>query len=271
MTVYFLGGGNMAEAIIAGLRRARPVLPVHVADRGEEKRRRLAQQYRVAVSEKLPVPTADDVLVLAVKPQDMQTACAGVETGGALVLSVAAGLSTATLSRYLNGHTRIIRVMPNTPSKIGLGVSGLFAPEYIGQTDRDTAEMLMRPAGMTIWLDDENRMHRITGISGSGSAYVFYLLDALAAAAREQGFSAQDARSLSLATFKGAVALAEAQTEDFSVLQQQVTSKGGTTAEAVKVFEARDIAGSIAQGVAACVRRSEEIAAVFEKTPSEAV
>ncbi len=265
MTIYFLGGGNMAEAIISGLRAQQPQWPVHVANRGEEKRRKLAENYGVAVSERLPELTADDVLVLAVKPQDMQAACAGIAANGALVLSVAAGLSTDTLSRYLNGHRRIIRVMPNTPSRIGLGVSGLFAPQTIDPADRATAEALMRPSGLTVWLDDESQMHSITGISGSGSAYVFYLLNALSQAAEQQGFSPEEARRLSLATFQGAVALAERQNEDFAVLQQQVTSKGGTTAEAIKVFETRDVAGSIAEGVAACVARSKEIGKMFEQ------
>lgn len=199
------------------------------------------------------------MLVLAVKPQDMQSACANVQAGGALVLSVAAGLSVATLSRYLGGTRRIVRTMPNTPSKIGLGVSGLFAESNVSEADKQTAENIMQAVGQTVWLAEENQMHAITGISGSGPAYVFYLLNALQTAAEQQGFSSEEARSLSLATFKGAVALAEQSGEAFALLQQQVTSKGGTTHEAIETFKAKHVAESIGEGVAACVERSQQM------------
>ncbi|WP_038327669.1 pyrroline-5-carboxylate reductase family protein, partial [Kingella kingae] len=127
MTIYFLGGGNMAAAIVAGLCQAERTTEIHVANRGAEKRAALAAKYGVTVSEKLPTLTKNDVLILAVKPQDMQAACENVASSGALVISLAAGLSIATLSRYLGGTQRIIRAMPNTPAQIGLGVTGLFA------------------------------------------------------------------------------------------------------------------------------------------------
>ncbi|STZ77191.1 pyrroline-5-carboxylate reductase [Bergeriella denitrificans] len=259
MNVYFLGGGNMAAAIAGGLVK-QGGYRVHIANRGEEKRARLARELGVAVSEKLPPLTADDVVILAVKPQDMQTACAGLETNGALVLSVAAGLSADTLSRYLGGTRRIVRIMPNTPSSIGLGVSGLYAAAGADEADRQTAERIMQAVGITVWLDEEAQMHAITGISGSGPAYVFYLLNALKSAALAQGFDEEQARSLSLATFKGAVALAEQSGSDFGVLQQNVTSKGGTTYEAIETFKARQVGEAIEAGVAACVARSQEMA-----------
>ena len=195
MTVYFLGGGNMAAAIVAGM-AAEGDWQIHVANRGAEKRAQLAQQFGVAVSEKLPPLGADDILVLAVKPQDMQAALAGVQANGALVLSVAAGLSVATLSRYLGGTRRIIRIMPNTPGRIGLGVAGMFAADGANEADRQAADAIMRTNGSTVWLDDEAQMHAITGISGSGPAYVFYLLNALKEAAQAQGFDEATARSL---------------------------------------------------------------------------
>ena len=160
----------------------------------------------VEVSESLPELNSDDVLILAVKPQDMEAACRNVRANGALVLSVAAGLSIDTLSRYLGGTRRIVRTMPNTPGKIGLGVSGMFAAAEVSEADRAAADRIMRSIGLTVWLEEEDKLHNITGISGSGPAYVFYLLSALQAAAQAQGFSKEDARALSLATFKGAVA-----------------------------------------------------------------
>ena len=149
--------------------------------------------------------------------------------------------------------------MPNTPGKIGLGVSGMFAEAEVSEADRTAADRIMRSVGLTVWLDEEDKLHNITGISGSGPAYVFYLLGALQAAAQAQGFSEEDARALSLATFKGAVALAEQSGEDFAQLQLNVTSKGGTTHEAIKTFKSCHVAEAIAQGVKACVKRSQEM------------
>lgn len=263
MKICFLGGGNMAAAIAGGLVK-QGGYRVHIAERGAEKRERLARELGVAVSEKLPALSADDVLVLAVKPQDMQAACAGLQTGGALVLSVAAGLGIDTLSRYLGGTRRIVRVMPNTPSKVGLGVSGMFAADGAGEADKRLADAMMLSVGQTVWLDNEAQMHAVTGISGSGPAYVFYLMNALKAAAEAQGFDGETARRLSLAVFAGAAALAEQSGEDFGVLQQNVTSKGGTTVAAVAAFEQHRLPAALQAGVAACVARSQEMAQQFE-------
>ncbi|WP_107688283.1 pyrroline-5-carboxylate reductase [Neisseria wadsworthii] len=264
MTIYFLGGGNMAAAIVAGLHRKCRQGEVHVVNRGAEKREKLAKLYGVRTSETLPPLSADDTLVLAVKPQDMERACSGVQANGALVLSVAAGLSVDTLSRYLGGTRRIIRIMPNTPSQIGMGVSGLYAADGVGEADKIRAADLMQPSGSVIWLDEEALIHAVTGISGSGPAYVYYLMNALQEAAKAQGFDEETARALSLATFKGAVALAEQTGESFAVLQQNVTSKGGTTHAAVETFKQHQVAEAIGWGVDACVNRSQEIAAQFE-------
>ncbi|QMT36211.1 pyrroline-5-carboxylate reductase [Neisseria wadsworthii] len=263
MTIYFLGGGNMAAAIVAGLHRKGKQGEVHVVNRGAEKREKLAALYDVRTSETLPPLTAEDMLVLAVKPQDMEKACFGVQTNGALVLSVAAGLSVDTLSRYLGGTRRIIRIMPNTPSQIGMGVSGLYAADGAGEADKIRAADLMRPSGSVIWLDEEAQIHALTGISGSGPAYVYYLMNALQEATKAQGFDEETAKTLSLETFKGAVALAEQTGESFAVLQQNVTSKGGTTHAAIETFKQHQVAEAIGWGVDACVARSQEIAAQF--------
>ncbi|HFC5886361.1 TPA: pyrroline-5-carboxylate reductase [Neisseria meningitidis] len=258
MNVYFLGGGNMAAAVAGGLVK-QGEYRIHIANRGAEKRERLQKELGVETSATLPELHSGDVLILAVKPQDMEAACKNIRTNGVLVLSVAAGLSVGTLSRYLGGTRRIVRVMPNTPGKIGLGVSGMFAEAEVSETDRRIADRIMKSVGLTIWLEDEAQMHGITGISGSGPAYVFYLLDALQNAAIRQGFDMAEARALSLATFKGAVALAEQTGEDFEKLQKNVTSKGGTTHEAVEAFRRHRVAEAISEGVCACVRRSQEM------------
>ena len=149
--------------------------------------------------------------------------------------------------------------MPNTPGKIGLGVSGMYAGTEVSKTDCKIADQMMKSVGLTVWLDDEEKMHGITGISGSGPAYVFYLLEALQNAAIGQGFNSEEARALSLATFKGAVSLAEQTGEEFGQLRQKVTSKGGTTHEAIETFKRHHVAEAIEEGVCACVRRSQEM------------
>lgn len=260
MTLYFLGGGNMASAIIARLHATQTPHKIHVANRGAEKRTQLAQQFGVSTSETLPEIQDSDVLILAVKPQDMQSALTNVHAPNALVLSLAAGLPIATLSQYLGGNPRIIRIMPNTPARVGLGVSGLYAAPQTSPADRQLAQKLMQSCGQTIWLDNEEQMHAITAISGSGSAYVFYLLNALQQAAEQQGFDTQTAHAISLQTFKGAIALAEQTGTPFAELQNQVTSKGGTTFAALESFRTNQIAEHLAQGVAAAANRSREMA-----------
>lgn len=259
MAIVFLGGGNMAAAIISGLRQRAYETNMVVSERNPERCAFLRRQYEVETPLHLPVLRADDVLILAVKPQDMQEACRDIELNGALVLSIAAGLNVETLSRYLGGSRRIVRVMPNTPAQIGLGVSGLFAAEGVSDDDRVRAQDIMQAAGMTVWLDNEAQMDAVTAVSGSGPAYVFYLMNALQQAAIAQGFDEQTAYRLSLATFKGAVLLAEHSAASFEVLQQQVTSKGGTTFAALEVFRQHQLAEKLGEGVQAACKRSQEL------------
>lgn len=263
MSIYFLGGGNMAAAIIGGLAK-RGGYDVAVLERDAAKAADLAQRYGVRPVADLPNLGTDDVLVLAVKPQDMQAALRDVRVGAALVLSVAAGLSCATLSHWLGGTRRLVRVMPNTPAQVGLGVSGLFADEGATDADRELAQNIMAASGSVLWLPEEDGLHRITGITGSGPGYVFYLMNALAQAAGEQGFSKEEARELVLQTFLGAVTLARETGSDFATLQQNVMSKGGTTYAAITTFDRLQVASSLNEGVAACVARSREIAAESE-------
>ena len=262
--IYFLGGGNMAAAIVSGLCAINRSDEIFVANRGQEKREALAARFGIQTGETLPLITQNDVLVLAVKPQDMRTACADIRDNGALVVSVAAGLSVDTLSGYLGGTQRIIRVMPNTPAQIGQGISGLFAADGMSDSDKIFVQEMMNSCGTTIWLDDEAKMHAITAVSGSGSAYVFYLLNALQEAAKMQGFDTKTARQLSLETFAGAVALAAQSGEDFVVLHDKVTSKGGTTFAALETFAQHHLAQYLAQGVQAAATRSIELSQQFE-------
>lgn len=263
MSIYFLGGGNMTAAILAGMQQNGALDNVTVINRGEAKRQALAQRFGVAVGSRLPALNADDMLVLAVKPQDMAAACAGVEHGGALTVSLAAGLETAVLSRYLGGTRRLIRAMPNTPAAVGAGVTALYAADGTDAADRSRADALMSACGITLWLDDEEQMHGLTAVSGSGPAYVFYLMDALQQAAESFGFNPQQARRLVAATFEGAATLAARSDNSFAELQQQVTSKGGTTFAALETFRQHAVADSIRNGAEAAAARSQEMAAAF--------
>ena len=258
MKVYFLGGGNMTSAIVAGMTK-HGGYEIEVIDRNQDKRHYLSSCYQVRTSDKLTELAATDILVLAVKPQDMQQATAGIRLNGALVLSIAAGLTINTLSQFLGNHQRIIRIMPNTPCQIGLGISGIFAPSGVSAADKTVAENIMRTTGEVVWLEDENGINRIAGISGSGPAYVFYFLNALQQAAIQQGFNPEEAYRLTLGTFKGAVNLAEQSGLEFSQLQKNVTSKGGTTFAATSVFDQHHLTQVVIDGVAASVVRAEEM------------
>lgn len=260
--IVFLGGGNMAAALMAGLRRAGNDTALFAAERNAERRAWLAAQFGADTDETLPVLTAEDVLVLAVKPQDLQAACAGIAHNGALVLSVAAGVETAVLARYLDTR-RVVRVMPNTPAAVGQGAAGLFAADGASAADRETAQEILAASGSVLWLDDEAQMHALTAVSGSGPAYVFYLMEALQKWAQAQGFAPEQARDLVLQTFAGAAALAAQSPQDFATLRQQVTSKGGTTAAALAAFDKHAVAAGIAAGAAAAAARSRELAAAF--------
>lgn len=261
MHITFIGGGNMATAIIAGLTKARGC-QISVVEPNADKRAQLAQQFGVTTQEQLPVYFGSgQIVVLAVKPQQLREVCGGLASrlDGALVLSIAAGVGVSALSRWLDGHERIVRIMPNTPAMIGKGVAGLYAPRGVDEQDRDAAQRIMAAAGSTVWLDEESGIDDITAISGSGPAYVFYFIEALQQAGLDLGLAAAAARQLAIETFVGAARLAEQSKDDVAVLRQRVTSKGGTTEAALNSFAASDIAAAIARGAQAAATRGREL------------
>ncbi len=261
MQITFIGGGNMASAIIGGLYRL-PDTRIAVVEPGAGKRADLSARFGVTGLEALPVRlSAADIVVLAVKPQQLRDVCTALapRLNGALVISIAAGIGIAVLSRWLGGSTRIVRVMPNTPAMVGKGVSGLYADAGVTADDRAAAETIMRAVGTTLWLDTESGIDDITAVSGSGPAYVFYFIEALEAAARDVGFDADTARELALSTFEGAVALARHSGEPAGVLKQKVMSKGGTTERAIARFDAEGVAAAVLAGARDCRARSVEM------------
>ncbi|GGY12275.1 pyrroline-5-carboxylate reductase [Paludibacterium paludis] len=260
MNITFIGGGNMASAIIGGLVR-QGGHRIRVSDRNPDKLAALSSSFGI---EPLPVLPgsfgADEIVVLAVKPQglrDVALELAG-RLDGALVVSVAAGIGTEALCRWL-GTARVARVMPNTPAMVGKGVSGVYGAPALGGDDVARVTGMMEATGIAVRLAEERGIDDITCVSGSGPAYVFYFMEAMMEAARRTGFGDDEARRLVLATFEGAVALAGASDSGFAQLRANVTSKGGTTERAIARFEAEGVKAAIVAGAFDCRARSVEM------------
>ncbi len=264
----FIGGGNMAAALIGGLTgRGVSASRIVVADPGAEQRERLAREHGIEVVADNAVAVRDaDVVILAVKPQQMRAvtlALAPALAPDGLVLSVAAGIPHAALARWCGARSAVVRTMPNRPALNGCGATGLYAPPGVGAGYRAAAESIMASVGATVWVEHESQMDTVTALSGSGPAYFFLFMEALEAAARERGLPAAVARTLTLATVFGAAQMARQSTESLAVLREQVTSKGGTTAAALQVLDAAGLRAIVAHAVAAAERRSAELAAEF--------
>ena len=258
----------MATALIGGLlQQGFKPGDLRVVESSAEARARLEQQFDVravaAVDQEIP----EDAVLLAVKPQQMRAAAKALRVSlkGQLVISIAAGICTADLSRWLGGHERIVRVMPNTPALIRSGVSGMYAGAAIKQADRESTQNILGAVGGVVWVRDEADIDAVTAISGSGPAYVFYFIEALQQAAVELGLTDVQARDLAVQTFVGASKLAEGSDEPAAVLRARVTSKGGTTEAALSAMEASDVKRKIMDAVRAAARRSKELGDEFGK------
>jgi pyrroline-5-carboxylate reductase len=263
MKITFVGGGNMAIALIGGLRKQGfSAAGIQVVEPFEEARTRLNDAFGVRCTPAIDAAALNcETLVLAVKPQQMKDAIkpAAGKLGDQLVVSIAAGLRLADLSRWLGGHRRIVRTMPNTPALIGAGVTGLYADPSVELEGRTTAEKILGAVGRVLWVDAEEMMDPVTAISGSGPAYVFYFIEALETAAVNLGLEPHAARLLAVDTFLGAAKLADSSAEAVSLLRERVTSKGGTTEAALKSFDADSIRAAIERGVQAANARGREL------------
>ena len=252
----------MANALIGGLlAKGQDPRAVSVIEVSPAARERIAL-HGVRVSTAPDAATGGaEVLVLAVKPQDMRRALAslGGATGAKLVISIAAGVRIAALSRWLGGHRRIVRCMPNTPALVGAGITGLYAPPEVSGDDRSRAERVLAGAGEVVWVDDERLIDVVTAVSGNGPAYVFWLMEQLAGFGEKSGIAAADAQRLALHTVLGAAKLAAGSAEPPAALRRKVTSKGGTTEAALQAFEAEQLAERLARALDAAVRRGGEL------------
>jgi len=275
MKITFIGGGNMASALISGLlKQGYNADQICVVEINVEARARLQTEFGItAVCELVdglqPTAQGDEqhVVVLAVKPQQLNALAqqlAGM-LDRHLVLSIAAGISATDLMRWLNGYQRVVRTMPNTPALVGAGVTGLYAVPGVDNQDRQLAESIMKSVGTVLWVDDEEMLHTITAISGSGPAYVFYFIESMQAAGIKLGLSQKEARELSLQTFQGAIKLASESVEDVMMLREKVTSKGGTTQQAIESMNANDVKNEIMTAIHAAHARSREMSDEFGK------
>ena len=263
MKILFLGGGNMANALIGGmLKQGFAATEIHVIDPGVEARDKLSAAYAVNCHASADAaPASPDILLLAVKPQQMKEAVAPLvaKLGNAVVVSIAAGLDMAALSRWLGGHRKIVRCMPNTPALIGAGITGLCALPEVSAAEREAADRVLRAVGSTVWIADEAQMDGVTALSGSGPAYVFLFIEALQQAAADLGFTPEQGRQLAIETVQGAAALAAQSSEPASVLRERVTSKGGTTEAALNKMAEMGVKDGIVAGVKAAQARGQEL------------
>jgi len=265
MKISFIGGGNMASALIAGLAgKLTAGEQIHVIDPNADAREKLHAQYGVSSAPGIDGALAGSaVIVLAIKPQQMRDVAASLapHLDGAqpLILSIAAGIRSADLSRWLGGYGAIVRTMPNTPALIGLGITGMFAMEGVTAQQKEAADAVMKAVGQTVWLGSEDQIDPVTAVSGSGPAYVFYFIEAMQQAAVEMGLPAEQGRQLALATFVGAAQLAAQSPDPVPVLRERVTSKGGTTHAALSSMEASGVKEKIVEAMKAAAARGREL------------
>ena len=269
-TIAFIGGGNMAGALIGGLVRAgRAPADILVIDPGEAQRARLQADFGVRTQAAADATLAGAGLVVwAVKPQWFAVAAApcAPHVASALHLSVMAGIRSGTIARACGlapDAARIVRSMPNTPALIGRGIAALVATPAVSAAERALVEQVLAPTGQTLWVDHEADLDAVTALSGSGPAYVFYFVEAMVAAAVEMGLSAAQGQRLALATFDGATALAAQSDEPPAVLRERVTSEGGTTDAALRSLQADGVGPAFVKALKAAQQRARELGDEF--------
>ncbi len=269
LKIAFVGGGNMAQALIGGLAdKLTAAANIHVIDVMPDTLATLSQRFGVTTAAGPTEALANvDVIVLAVKPQQMREVVASVKpfVNAQLLLSIAAGIRAADLSRWLGGHDAIVRTMPNTPALVGKGITGAVAMAGVSEAQKQTADAILRAVGETVWIADEAQIDAVTALSGSGPAYVFYFIEAMQQAAVELGLTAEQGRQLAQATFAGASELAIRSDEPVALLRERVTSKGGTTYAALQSMEASGVRPAIVKALHAAAARGKELGDEFGK------
>ena len=265
-TVAFIGGGNMASALIGGLiAQGMPADHIKVVEPSEPARNALKESFGISAEEQPGTQLRDaGFVVWAVKPQVFREAALQARplTNDALHLSVAAGIRSSSIAQWL-GTERVVRAMPNTPALIGRGMSGLYARKAVSADERQRVEQLMAPTGELLWVEHEPQLDAVTALSGSGPAYVFYFLEAMAHAGENLGLSQKDALHLAISTFAGASELARRSDVGPAELRQRVTSKGGTTQAAIDSLQHAEVGAALERAIAAAERRARELGEEF--------
>jgi pyrroline-5-carboxylate reductase len=264
--IAFIGGGNMASAIIGGLvRQGLPATEIEVVEPFAPAREKLKDQFGIAAQEHAGAALARAGLVVwAVKPQTFREAAAQARahTAAALHLSVAAGIRSDSIAQWL-GTERIVRSMPNTPALIGKGIAALYARGGVSAQDKSRVEEIIATTGESLWVQEEAQLDAVTALSGSGPAYVFFFLEAMTRAGIEMGLPREQAYRLAVATFAGASELARASEDPPEVLRQRVTSKGGTTHAAISSMEQDQVQALFVKALHAARQRARELGDEF--------
>lgn len=262
MIICFVGGGNMASALIGGmLGKGYAAQQVRVVEINDASRTHLEQTFGVrAVAELASGIAGSDIIVLAVKPQQLREVAQQLEPllGAQLIISIAAGIRATDIARWL-GTQRIVRAMPNTPALVHSSITGLYALPGVDHTLCESAGAILSAVGSTVWLDDESMMDALTAVSGSGPGYVFYFIEALQQAAWDLGFDTDTGRRLAVETFLGAARLASSSSEGAEILRARVTSRNGTTERALLSMEAEQVKSHIVEAVKRAANRSREL------------
>lgn len=262
--IAFIGAGNMSASLIGGLRaQGVAAAAICASEPGSEQRNKVAAEHGIQVFAQNSEAIQDaDVVVLAVKPQVMQTVCLDLAASlkpGQLIVSIAAGIGCSSLERWL-GNRAIVRCMPNTPALLREGVSGLYANTQVSAAQRLQAEQLLSAVGLALWLDNEQQIDAVTAVSGSGPAYFFLLIEAMVAAGEKLGLPRATALKLTQQTALGAARMALASEVDVSELRRRVTSPNGTTEAAINAFQAGGFEALVEQALNAAAARSATLA-----------
>ncbi|MCK4704173.1 MAG: pyrroline-5-carboxylate reductase [Gammaproteobacteria bacterium] len=274
-SIAFIGGGNMASSLIGGLiSSSEQSINILVAEPDAEQRKQLTQQFDIQATEENTDTLSADVVVLAVKPQLLQAVCRALSEAlkksnkQPLFISIAAGVRSADINRWLGGNQAIVRCMPNTPSLLQTGATGLYANPQVNASQKILAEKILQAVGITLWVNKEEELDAVTAVSGSGPAYFFLLMEAMQQAGIKLGLEAETAEKLVLQTALGAALMADNGDVDVATLRARVTSKGGTTEQAIKSFQNANFEKLVENALNAANDRSQTLADELSKDPS---
>lgn len=271
--ISFIGGGNMAQALIGGLiSRGLPTTRITVSDPVEQVRALLAEKEINVTDDNSAAIQDADIVVFAVKPQVLAQVLQPLKglVNDKLIISIVAGAEIATLASLL-GTVRIVRVMPNTPALVQTGAHGLYAHEDVENSDRDLASQVLASTGLTIWVNSEAQIDAVTAVSGSGPAYFFYMMESMIRAGKNLGLDEKVATALTLQTALGAAQMAITSSNTPAELRKNVTSPNGTTQAALEVFDRAQISQNIQAALAAAQKRSQELAQELSESSKSSV